>query len=158
MNVKVNDKYAFSSTIDLNKFVERGPVNLTTDYTYDLYGVLVHSGDVHGGHYYAFIRPTTELQFFRFDDDRVTRATEKQAIEDNFGGDEEYTYHLHGKRYNTTHKKFANAYMLVYMRRCEVPWIMSEITESDIPEKLRQKFEEERLEEERKKKKKLIYI
>jgi len=29
--------------------------------------VLVHSGGVHGGHYYAFIRPTLSDQWYEFD-------------------------------------------------------------------------------------------
>lgn len=31
------------------------------DYTYVLFSVLVHAGGVHGGHYYAFIRPTQQV-------------------------------------------------------------------------------------------------
>lgn len=31
-----------------------------------VYSVLVHSGGVHGGHYYAFIRPTLSDQWYAF--------------------------------------------------------------------------------------------
>jgi len=36
------------------------------DVTYVLFSVLVHSGGVHGGHYYAFIRPTLSDQWCVF--------------------------------------------------------------------------------------------
>ena len=32
-----------------------------------VYSVLVHSGGVHGGHYYAFIRPTLSDQWYDYD-------------------------------------------------------------------------------------------
>ena len=37
---------------------------------YRLHSVLVHSGGVHGGHYYAFIRPDGK-QWLKFDDDKA---------------------------------------------------------------------------------------
>ncbi len=40
---------------------------------YRLHSVLVHSGGVHGGHYYAFIRPDGR-QWLKFDDDKVPAA------------------------------------------------------------------------------------
>jgi hypothetical protein len=54
-----------------------------------LCSVLVHSGGIHGGHYYAFIRPQLGSQWFKFDDDRVTKETTKKAVEEQFGGEEE---------------------------------------------------------------------
>ena len=53
--------------------------------TYHLHGVLVHSGDSHGGHYCAFIRPQPSGHWLKFDDDRVTRCSQKEAMDDNFG-------------------------------------------------------------------------
>jgi hypothetical protein len=38
---------------------------------YRLHSVLVHSGGVHGGHYYAYIRPDGK-QWLKFDDMSVT--------------------------------------------------------------------------------------
>jgi ubiquitin C-terminal hydrolase len=42
---------------------------------YSLHSVLVHRGDVHGGHYYAYIRPSADVangQWAKFDDESVT--------------------------------------------------------------------------------------
>ena len=95
--VKVNDRYQFPETLDLTKFMTED-ADKSLPPIFHLHGVLVHSGDVHGGHYYAFIRPTMKTDWFKFDDERVTRATIQQVTEDNFGGEEEYNYNLHGRR------------------------------------------------------------
>jgi len=89
---------------------------------------LVHSkqGDVSGGHYYAFIRPSLPPsaggagvefwngsigqnlngcggQWFKFDDDCVTKVEEFVAVEGCFGG-------------NESRSSISSAYMLVYVR------------------------------------------
>ena len=48
------------------------------------FSVLVHSGGVHGGHYYAYIRPDGK-QWLKFDDDRVDLASAKNAMDEQFG-------------------------------------------------------------------------
>ena len=53
---------------------------------YRLYSVLVHSGGVHGGHYYAYIRPNPCVagdgtsEWFRFDDEKVTKEERKMIL------------------------------------------------------------------------------
>ena len=42
--------------------------------------VLVHSGGVHGGHYYAYIRPRLDSQWLKFDDERVTLESEVRPL------------------------------------------------------------------------------
>lgn len=34
----------------------------------------------------GFLRPTSDPQWYKFDDDVVTKVEEKEAIQDNFGG------------------------------------------------------------------------
>jgi ubiquitin carboxyl-terminal hydrolase 7 len=46
----------------------------------------VHSGGLHGGHYYAFIRPN-QTQWLKFDDDRVELVDASKAMNDQFGKD-----------------------------------------------------------------------
>ena len=44
--------------------------------------MVVHDGEeVHGGHYYCFCR--RDDQWFKFDDHRVTLASEKQVLDAN---------------------------------------------------------------------------
>lgn len=72
--VQINDRYEFPDELDLDvddgKFLspdaDRSVRNL-----YRLHSVLVHSGGVHGGHYYAYIRPTTSGKWLKFDDEKV---------------------------------------------------------------------------------------
>lgn len=51
---------------------------------YKLHSVLVHSGGVHGGHYYAFIRPDGK-QWYKYDDERVTIEDDRKAMDEQFG-------------------------------------------------------------------------
>lgn len=101
----------------------------------------MHSGDLNAGHYYAFLRPEKDGQFFKFDDDRVTRATRREALDENFGGD----YNLGGGHDGVRNqisrqlsiKRSMNAYMLVYLRRNKIEEILVPVTEADAPEHLR---------------------
>jgi ubiquitin carboxyl-terminal hydrolase 7 len=91
MMVKVNDRYEFHDTIDLDR--EGGKyLSATADRavrnTYKLLAVLVHSGGVHGGHYFAYVRPDGK-QWLKFDDERVEKADNQKAIDDNWGGEGE---------------------------------------------------------------------
>ena len=72
--LQINDRYEFPDELDLDvedgKFLspdaDRSVRNL-----YKLHSVLVHSGGVHGGHYYAYIRPATSGKWLKFDDEKV---------------------------------------------------------------------------------------
>jgi len=56
------------------------------DAVYILHAVLVHIGDVDAGHYCAFIRPDPEQgQWYKFDDETVTKVSSRAAIDDNYG-------------------------------------------------------------------------
>ena len=109
---KVNDRHSFPIQLDMSPFLEKPPAS-PDDAIYLLHSVLVHSGGVHSGHYYAFINPTCEPSpepgdaaaacddddgpppgfaapaatspWLRFDDERVTREPRRHAVEDNFG-------------------------------------------------------------------------
>lgn len=147
---KINDKYEFPEQLDLDRFL--GPdAPRTVRNLYRLFAVLVHSGEAHGGHYYAYIRPDMlqpDAPWFKFDDERVTRVDSTVAIQESFGGDVEQTRTLLGQRITNTYRRAANAYMLVYMREQDLPVIQRPVVPEDIPASLVQKFEEEaRLEE-----------
>ncbi|KAJ4755880.1 Ubiquitin carboxyl-terminal hydrolase 12 [Rhynchospora pubera] len=156
--VKINDRYEFPLQLDLDKDdgkylapdADRSVRNL-----YTLHSVLVHSGGVHGGHYYAFIRPTLSDQWFKFDDERVTKEDIKKALEEQYGGEEELPQ-LNPGFNNTPFKftKYSNAYMLVYIRESDKEKIMCNVDEKDIAEHLRMRLKKEQEEKEHKKKEK----
>ncbi|KAL3715935.1 hypothetical protein ACJRO7_007657 [Eucalyptus globulus] len=154
--VKINDRYEFPLQLDLDR--DNGKylspdADRTVRNLYSLHSVLVHSGGVHGGHYYAFIRPTLSDQWFKFDDERVTKEDIKRALEEQYGGEEELPQTNPGFN-NTPFKftKYSNAYMLVYIRDSDKDKIICHVDEKDIAEHLRvrlKKEQEEKVEKRR---------
>ncbi|EJU05407.1 ubiquitin carboxyl-terminal hydrolase 5 [Dacryopinax primogenitus] len=143
--VKINDRHEFPLDIDLADFVEsdcRG----TDSWNYKLHGVLVHSGDLHGGHYFALIKPEKDGKWFKFDDDRVTRATTREVLEENYGGEIQNGYMSPTPRNNgIKNKRMTNAYMLVYIRETAIDEVLAPFTEIDTPPHLKARLEEERM-------------
>lgn len=147
--VKINDRHEFGDSIDLAPFVE--PEARGEPWRYRLHGVLVHSGDLHGGHYFALIRPERDSGWFKFDDDRVTPATEKEVYEDNYGGEILSSNPALGVNRTLAAtapvramKRFTNAYMLVYVRESEIDNVLRPFGPEETPAHLRESIEEER--------------
>ncbi|XP_019267242.1 PREDICTED: ubiquitin carboxyl-terminal hydrolase 12 isoform X1 [Nicotiana attenuata] len=150
--VKINDRYEFPLELDLDR--ENGKylspdADRSVRNLYTLHSVLVHSGGVHGGHYYAFIRPTLSDQWYKFDDERVTKEDLKRALEEQYGGEEELPQTNPGFN-NTPFKftKYSNAYMLVYIRESDKDKIICDVGEKDIAEHLRIRLKKEQEEKE----------
>lgn len=156
---KINDRHEYPSVIELTDFLD-GSARQSGKHIYHLHGfvlrrihlltlhrVLVHSGDVHGGHYCAFIKPKVNDKWYKFDDDRVIPVAEKEVFDDNFGGDLVGQFPM--TRQSRIQKRFTNAYMLVYIRETDLPVILQEVTDSDIPSHLAVNLAKERDERER---------
>lgn len=150
--VKINDRYEFPLQLDLDrengKYLAPG-ADKSVRNLYTLHSVLVHSGGVHGGHYYAFIRPTLSDQWFKFDDERVTKEDVKRALEEQYGGEEELPQTNPGFN-NAPFKftKYSNAYMLVYIRESDKDKVVCNVDEKDIAEHLRTRLKKEQEEKE----------
>jgi len=142
--VKVNDRHEFPFSIDLGEFLDAS-ADRTESHVYKLHGVLVHSGDLHGGHYFALIKPEKDGRWFKFDDDRVTPVTDKEVLEDNYGGDSPNGgLPQHQRTQARTLKKFTNAYMLVYIRETKLDTVMAPFKEGDTPPHLKARLDAER--------------
>lgn len=134
--VKINDRFEFPEEINLSKFIAtNNDATNNDDNIYDLYGVLVHSGTVSVGHYYAFLRTSTDPQWFEFNDSYVTKVDKSTAIENNFGGSSSSS----GSYYS--YQKSFSAYILVYVRRKDIDWIFQSIKDDEIPEHVRKFIE-----------------
>ncbi|WEW56134.1 ubiquitin-specific protease ubp15 [Emydomyces testavorans] len=142
--MKINDRHEFPEEFDAAPYLSEN-AEKSEPWIYQLYGVLVHSGDLNAGHYYAFLRPTKDGHFYKFDDDKVIRASMKETLEENYGG--EYTNISNGnvgvrqpyiKGYST--KRSMNAYMLVYLRKSRVDDVLVEVLKEDIPAHLGKKW------------------
>lgn len=59
--IKIHDYYEFPTELDIESFLapDCPPESRNEPNQYILHSVLVHAGDVGGGHYYAYIRPYT---------------------------------------------------------------------------------------------------
>eukprot|EP00271_Cylindrocystis_brebissonii_P022318 TRINITY_DN8549_c0_g1_i1.p1 TRINITY_DN8549_c0_g1~~TRINITY_DN8549_c0_g1_i1.p1 ORF type:complete len:1105 (+),score=260.24 TRINITY_DN8549_c0_g1_i1:215-3529(+) len=154
--VKINDRYEFPLDLDLDR--EDGKylspdANRSVKNKYTLHSVLVHSGGVHGGHYYAFIRPGLGNQWFKFDDERVTKESSKRALEDQYGDKERVPIVNQG--FNTYKSGISsNAYMLVYVRVSDKDKIICDASEADMSEHLQIRLRREQEEKEKKRKEK----
>ena len=153
---KVNDRYEFPETFDASPYLS-ATADKSEPYLYELHGVLVHSGDFNAGHYYAYLKPKSGGPFYKFDDDRVTRSTHKEALDENFGGD--YASLINGNNpvrnpYSRTlsTKRSMSAYMLVYIRKSRSTEVLPEVTVDDIPPHVPRILEEEQQEIERRRK------
>ncbi|XP_009379676.1 ubiquitin C-terminal hydrolase 12-like isoform X1 [Pyrus x bretschneideri] len=152
--VKINDRYEFPLQLDLDR--ENGKYlspksDKSVRNLYTLHSVLVHSDEVHGGHYYAFIRPTLSDQWYKFDDEHVTKEDVKRALEEQYGGEVELPQTNPGFN-NTPFKftKYSNAYMLVYIRDSDKDKIICNVDKKDIAEHLRIRLTKEQEEKENK--------
>ena len=145
--MKVNDRYEFPEIWDASPYLS-DQADRSEPYIYHLHGVLVHSGDLNAGHYYAFLKPTKDGHFYKFDDDRVTRATKREALEENFGGEYTQPNGNIGQRNPYTRtwstKRSMSAYMLVYIRESRLDSILMEDEPVNPPKHLAQKIAEER--------------
>ncbi|KAI8347676.1 hypothetical protein BD560DRAFT_493139 [Blakeslea trispora] len=152
--VKINDRHEFPAEINLDKYCSKADKD--GPYDYELHGVLVHSGDISGGHYFALIRPDMNDKWYRFDDDRVTPVSKKEVFEENFG-DEPHRdtkdsslaqppFLNNNTRINSVRmmKRFTNAYMLVYIRKSKLNEILGPVESTDIPIHLKRRLDDER--------------
>ena len=133
MNVKVNDRFEFPTTLDLSPYLASStPIDPADPPFYHLHSVLVHSGSGHGGHYFSYIRPFfvgVEYErggWYKFDDETVVRATEEEATVGCYGGvpDRGGGYLPLGRM---SLASSANAYMLVYVRQSVVRMTVEDI-------------------------------
>lgn len=124
---KINDRFEFPANLDLDrdtrKLFHESADTAVRNY-YKLFSVLVHMGSNHGGHYFAYINPTGK-QWLKFDDDKVVKVPDQEAIESQLGSTE-------GRGV----ARGSNAYMLVYVRESDWPKVFCDAGEGDLPEHL----------------------
>mmetsp|Transcript_22583 Transcript_22583/g.50628 ORF Transcript_22583/g.50628 Transcript_22583/m.50628 type:complete len:916 (+) Transcript_22583:74-2821(+) len=83
------------------------------EFVYELYAVLIHSGAISGGHYYAYIKELQSKRWYNFNDCNVTHIDEKTVQEawgSNVSSGHGYSY-TYGRGLSS-----ANAYMLMYRK------------------------------------------
>ncbi|CAG9840067.1 unnamed protein product [Diabrotica balteata] len=136
--IKFNDYFEFPRELDMEPYTVSGlakiegeiidcdlhPTSTEVCTKYRLSGIVVHSGQASGGHYYSYIRsrdPSGEVRWYKFDDGDVSecRMGEDEEMKVQcFGGDymgEVFDPMLKRTTYRRQ-KRWWNAYMLFYTR------------------------------------------
>lgn len=156
---KIHDYFEFPLRLELDPFLaaDSPATSRQQPNVYLLHSVLVHQGDVGGGHYYAYIRPTTksydysgapfigkpgeavkmagkDQQWFKFNDETVLQVPQREAVD--------YCYGRRTREHEFL-RSMSSAYMLVYIRESDAPDIMREVTTDDIPAQLGERLDEE---------------
>ncbi|XP_047353087.1 probable ubiquitin carboxyl-terminal hydrolase FAF-X isoform X1 [Vespa velutina] len=136
--IKFNDYFEFPRDLDMEPYTVSGLAKLEgevidCDYEesikgtctkYQLTGIVVHSGQASGGHYYSYIlhRQTDgTAKWYKFDDGDVTECKmeeEEEMKSQCFGGDYlgEVFDHISKRVSYRKQKRWWNAYMLFYTR------------------------------------------
>ena len=134
---KLNDYYEFYDSINMNNYID----DQNNDYTYILVSVIVHKGNVFGGHYYAYINQDPEHKkenWFVFNDESVCKAELFEVFDNNFGG--EYSYPKFKVKYNHIKimKNYSDlsAYILLYIQKSKMKQILMPLKKKEIPETL----------------------
>ncbi|KAF9649101.1 cysteine proteinase [Thelephora ganbajun] len=140
--VKINDRFEFPFEIDLDEFLDE-TVDRSKPWKYKLHGVLVHSGELDDGHYFAFIKPDRDTRWHKFDDDRVTPVTDREVLEENYS-EKPLDGVVPQMLVNQT-KRSTNAYMLVYIRETAIDEVLAPLAEEDTPPHLRRRLNEEHI-------------
>ncbi|KAM5508189.1 ubiquitin-specific protease ubp15 [Microsporum canis] len=135
---KLTDYHEFPEEIDMSKYLS-DETDRSELWNYILFGVVVHASGRSNAHYYTFIRPKPEGHFYKFDDDRVTLATMKEAMNDNFGVSDTKTQapiKVLEPYYTANKYQEKTATMLIYIRKSEANIILADVLQSDIPERI----------------------
>jgi ubiquitin carboxyl-terminal hydrolase 47 len=84
------------------------------EWVYELFAVLIHSGAIAGGHYYAYIKnlDAVATEWWNFNDSSVTKLDESK-VRDAWGGMNTYNSATYGR---VSTQSCANAYMLMYRK------------------------------------------
>ena len=82
------------------------------EWVYELYAVLIHSGVINGGHYYAYIKDLSTQRWWNFNDSSVT-SIDEAVVREAWGSNKLAS--MPGF-YGARGQSCANAYMLMYRK------------------------------------------
>jgi ubiquitin carboxyl-terminal hydrolase 7 len=130
---KVNDCFSFPEVLDLASVCTGVKESEKQSTVYDLQSVVVHVGEYGSGHYYAYVRPDIRSdEWYRFNDHEVVQVSFQEVINDSYGGrvaqKEKAKRGLLSRVFGSKHGssfgwggRTSSAYMLQYVRRCDIP-------------------------------------
>eukprot|EP00605_Chrysophyceae_sp_TOSAG23-4_P001272 GSChrysophyteH1.ASY1.ANO1.1383.1 assembled CDS len=154
---KLNDIVKFPLVLDMNQYDDefeaflakqisklRRSADARGKWVYELYAVLIHSGSLHGGHYYAYVKDLDSQKWWNFNDSSVTEMKES----DVFAG-------AGARSTNDRALSSSSAYMLMY-RQCAADGSTVELpSEKDVPSYIQELVRAEEKENEKKRRQEL---
>lgn len=123
-NPKVNSRFEYPLEIDLEAFLDQN-ADRSEPHIYRLHSVIVLSGVSPRARWVSFIKPLSQTRWLKFDNTRVTPATKKEVLDDNY-------------ETNDRLKDITIAYMLVYIRESKLKEVIGTWTPAEIPPHLRE--------------------
>jgi ubiquitin carboxyl-terminal hydrolase 7 len=131
--IKINGRHEYPSQIDLAEFLDV-TADKSQSWVYNLFGVVVHSGDLSGGFYFTFIKPSRTEGWLKLHDDQVTRAAEEEVLEGCYGGEPiGNTSSLDELNTPDAEKTSTSAYMLFYIRDSATDEALKPVQNWEIP-------------------------
>ena len=127
-NEKLNYLYMFEDKLSMKEYLS-SDADPDTPSDYELFGVLVHSGTTKSGHYYSFLRTSPSPQWYKFNDSRVEEAKSAEAIDENWGGENDMDGIM-------PYPKNYSAYLLVYVLQNSISEVYQPVPDSCIPDRI----------------------
>ncbi len=140
---KNNNEIKYYKDLDLSKYYFNSKNN-EYDSKYILHAVIVHKGNIDKGHYTCYIKE--ENGWYLFDDSKVSKVDEFEAIDFNFGGDFENYELNNGEFISSKNQNLSNAYLLFYIQKKIYNQIIFPFSIKNIPQKVKDLFEVEKKE------------
>lgn len=149
---KLNDYFEFEPILNMSPYL---PENQKKDAQYALISIVVHRGNVHGGHYYSFIRCSIDNDdWYCFNDEIVRKADLYEVFSINYGGTFTLFRHREKGIISELHPSSdLSAYILIYIKVSQASSLLKQITIEDIPQDIIKAIQ---LEKEREKKELLL--
>jgi ubiquitin C-terminal hydrolase len=144
---KVNDHFEFYETIDLTKYLNN---DSSSSNKYKLLSVVVHKGNIYGGHYYAYTRfDVTKNEWYCFNDKIVHKADLYEVFDINYGGDYSAVIYKHDTNSvsKISVKSDLSAYILIYIESSKAQEILKPIHIDEVPSELITQIKRDKLEE-----------
>ena len=146
MNVKIMSKLEIFEELEMKKYLTKQSRDADPEDTvYQLFGILIHQGRASGsGHYITYIRPEMG-QWYKFNDETVTKVDWKYVKLMSEGGSIEkisvdpVTLETGFDSYETN----STAYELIYIRKNQASKILAPITEDQIPDYVKESVKQE---------------
>jgi hypothetical protein len=130
---KVHTRISYPNKIDFSCYY----LTKVDDIIHCLYGVIVHDGLIDQGHYFVFLRDFKNNRWIKFNDTKVSIASEDEVFNQNFGGEESEVYVTNSGEIIKSSKDIQRtAYMLIYVQENKIQNLFCDVSEKDIPESL----------------------